>query len=234
LPTNNRYWGTYASFIKVLGQSIEYRNMVITMVSYLNLKPGDEVLDAGCGNGQWICWYRDLVGKIVGVDGQPEMLAAARLKLGQDKKVELVHANLNQRMPFADGSFDEIVNVLVLGYLQNRDLALDELVRVLRPGGRIAIATPIDGAKFYKILKEEAKHRKSEGSFLRDLKRLPLGLIAIGYGKVAELKCWVGEYHFYSQNELEQALVERGLKIIYSGQAYAKQGLVIVAEKPGL
>lgn len=63
------------------------------------------------------------------------MLALARRRLGEDAALHVV--DLRDRLPFADGAFDDVVASLVLHYLEDWEPTLAELRRVLRPGGRL-------------------------------------------------------------------------------------------------
>ncbi|GAA3546267.1 hypothetical protein GCM10022419_028010 [Nonomuraea rosea] len=63
------------------------------------------------------------------------MLELARRRLGDDTALHVV--NLNDRLPFADGAFDDVVASLVLHYLEDWGPTLAEMRRVLRPGGRL-------------------------------------------------------------------------------------------------
>jgi SAM-dependent methyltransferase len=63
------------------------------------------------------------------------MLALARRRLGDDVALHVV--DLRDRLPFADGAFDDVVASLVLHYLEDWGPTLAEIRRVLRPGGRL-------------------------------------------------------------------------------------------------
>lgn len=86
------------------------------------------VLDAGCGDG----WITACVTapELVAIDQSEASVEAARAR-GLDARV----ADL-QELPFADGSFDVVMCNHVLYHVADRSRALDELSRVLRPGGR--------------------------------------------------------------------------------------------------
>ncbi|WP_432154019.1 class I SAM-dependent methyltransferase [Streptomyces tricolor] len=96
---------------------------------------GRRILDAGCGSGPLSAALRDRGAVVTGVDASAGMLALARRRLGDDADLHL--ADLNDRLPFADGAFDDVVASLVLHYLEDWGPALAELRRVLRPGGRL-------------------------------------------------------------------------------------------------
>ncbi|MFE0389680.1 class I SAM-dependent methyltransferase [Streptomyces bungoensis] len=96
---------------------------------------GRRILDAGCGSGPLSAALRDRGAVVTGIDASAAMLALARRRLGDD--VALHEGDLRDRLPFADGAFDDVVASLVLHYLEDWGPALAELRRVLRPGGRL-------------------------------------------------------------------------------------------------
>lgn len=96
---------------------------------------GRRILDAGCGSGPLAAALRDRGAVVTGIDASAGMLALARQRLGDDMALHLV--DLNDRLPFADGAFDDVVASLVLHYLEDWGPALAEMRRVLRPGGRL-------------------------------------------------------------------------------------------------
>ncbi|POX55135.1 SAM-dependent methyltransferase [Streptomyces sp. Ru71] len=96
---------------------------------------GRRILDAGCGSGPLSAALRDAGAVVTGVDASAAMLALARRRLGDEADLHL--ADLSDRLPFADGAFDDVVASLVLHYLEDWGPTLNELRRVLRPGGRL-------------------------------------------------------------------------------------------------
>jgi SAM-dependent methyltransferase len=96
---------------------------------------GRRILDAGCGSGPLSAALRDRGAVVTGIDASAGMLALARRRLGADADLHV--ADLSDRLPFADGAFDDVVASLVLHYLEDWGPTLAELRRVLRPGGRL-------------------------------------------------------------------------------------------------
>lgn len=96
---------------------------------------GRRILDAGCGSGPLTAALRDRGAVVTGVDASAGMLALARRRLGEHAALHVV--DLRDRLPFADGAFDDVVASLVLHYLEDWGPTLAELRRVLGPGGRL-------------------------------------------------------------------------------------------------
>lgn len=123
------------------GRSRAYRRDVLDLAG---IGPGDRVLDIGCGTGtQAIAAWRRIQpqGSVVGVDISGKMLAAARRKarrIGLDIPFQKADA---VRLPFDAGRFDVVTITTVMHMIpeRERDLALKEASRVLRPGGRLLL-----------------------------------------------------------------------------------------------
>ena len=104
-------------------------------------RPGDEVLDVGCGPGFYVVDILDIVGEngaVTGVDTSAAMLAIAGRKAGDRPNVRLLEGEAT-KLPVGDASVDRAISVQVFEYLSDVDAALAELMRVVRPGGRVVI-----------------------------------------------------------------------------------------------
>lgn len=101
-------------------------------------RPGDKVLDVGCGTGALLeSVSRASPGACLsGVDLSPEMLAVASARLGGSAELSEGRAD---NLPFTDAAFDMVVSTSVLHYLRRPDAALTEMERVLKPGGRAVV-----------------------------------------------------------------------------------------------
>lgn len=113
------------------------------------------VLDVACGTGALTRALAECVGpsgQVRGLDASPEMLAVAARK---NLQVEWVLGRA-EALPFVDGSFDAVASQFGLMFFQEPAAALREMVRVLRPGGRLAVAVcdALDRSPGYAALDE--------------------------------------------------------------------------------
>jgi SAM-dependent methyltransferase len=119
----------------------------------LGLRGDEQVLDMGCGRGAVLLMAAKLLprGRAVGLDlwrtvdqsgNSMEMTLENAEREGVRDRVELKTGDITQ-MPFPDGSFDVVLSALAIHNIKDRQArlkAIDEAVRVLKPGGRLVIA----------------------------------------------------------------------------------------------
>jgi ubiquinone/menaquinone biosynthesis C-methylase UbiE len=113
------------------------------LVSLSGARPGDRILDVGCGPGYLTRLSADAVapgGTAVGLDASPNAITYAQRLTQQDNCSFQV--GLAESLDAPDGSFDVVVSSLAIHHLPEdlRPQALQEMFRVLRPGGRLLIA----------------------------------------------------------------------------------------------
>lgn len=121
----------------------------LAVLSTLSLQLGESVLDAGCGTGLLLELLAQSVGTTgvaAGVDYSEDMLAVARRRCGDFPQVSFTRSSV-ETLDFDNGTFDAVSCTQVLLYVDNVKQALAEMVRVLKPGGRLVIVeTDWDGA----------------------------------------------------------------------------------------
>ena len=107
----------------------------------LGARPGERVLDAGCGPGFYVAEVLERVGpqgSVAGVDASRPMLAVAAKRCEGHGNVSFHEGDVTA-LPVGDSDFDRALSVQVLEYVEDIPAALGELLRVLRPGGRVLI-----------------------------------------------------------------------------------------------
>ena len=116
----------------------------------LGLRPGDRVLDMGCGAGRHAFEAYRRGADVIAFDQDADELATVREWFAAMREAGEVPAGAEAdvkegdalALPFADGEFDRIVAAEVLEHIHADVDAIKELVRVLRPGGTLAISVP--------------------------------------------------------------------------------------------
>jgi SAM-dependent methyltransferase len=116
----------------------------------LGLRPGDRVLDMGCGAGRHAFEMYRRGGDVIAFDQDGDELAGVLDLFGAMRDAGEVpdgaEADIKQgdalSLPFADGEFDRVVAAEVLEHIPHDTDAIAELVRVLRPGGTMAVTVP--------------------------------------------------------------------------------------------
>lgn len=116
-------------------------------VADLGLRPGDAVLDAGCGTGRALPALRAAVGPtgtVLGADATPAMLSAA-IRADRHRDAALALTDVS-RLPLRDGCLDAVFGAGLISHLPDPEAGLRELARVVRPQGRLALFHPVGRA----------------------------------------------------------------------------------------
>lgn len=100
---------------------------------------GDRVLDVACGTGALTLAAAKIAGSsgaVVGLDPNSDMLAVARAKPAAIEWLE----GMAESLPFPDNRFDAVVSQFGFMFFEDKRKAISEMMRVLKPGGRLAVA----------------------------------------------------------------------------------------------
>jgi len=137
-------WAKYYDLVvqlMALGQASRLRRRTIERAQ---IKPGERILDVGCGTGDLTLLAKKVAGpsgQVAGLDAAPEMIEVARGKAAHKQTDVDFRVGVVERLPFPDGSFDVVLSSLMMHHLPDdlKPQALAEIRRVVKPNGRLLI-----------------------------------------------------------------------------------------------
>ncbi len=110
-----------------------------TLLEMLGPLDGQRALDVGCGDGAFSLMLARRGAEITGLDRDPVMIATARRRAEIEKTPAQFVQGTAASLPFPDATFDRVLAVTVLCFVDDAAPAIAEMARVLRPGGRLVI-----------------------------------------------------------------------------------------------
>jgi len=214
---------------RVFGQDLSQFNVLDmeqlnTLIEQLDLKTEETVLDLGCGNGRIAEYISDLTGaKVTGLDFANQLIRTAQERTA-DRKNRLIYVVGNMdELAFDEGSFDAVISIDTLYFVESIDVTVKNLRKLLRPPtGRLAIffdqsVNPDESRDI--LLPENTKVGKA-------LKNNGLTYRAIDFTSNSR-QIWIREIH--AAEELKELFIKEGNKDIYEDREKdAKQTLEVV------
>jgi SAM-dependent methyltransferase len=122
-------------------------------------RPGDRTLEIGAGLGEHLRYEQLDDQEFHAIELRETMAEALR---GSFPEVHAVVGDCQERLPFGDGSLDRVIAIQVLEHLPDLPSALDEVQRVLVPGGRLAVVIPCEGGLGYALGRRVTSQRLFE------------------------------------------------------------------------
>ncbi len=121
------------------------RRLRLMFADDLQVASGDHVLDVGCGPGRLTRLLAKRVaphGSVDGIDASPQMIKRAAAKARKQGIPASFQVGYAQHLPFADNTYDAVACILVLHHVAADDqlTAVEQMYRVLKPGGRLLMA----------------------------------------------------------------------------------------------
>jgi ubiquinone/menaquinone biosynthesis C-methylase UbiE len=129
------------------------------ILNLLNPKPGEMILDAGCGTGIFTGDILSSGSEVIGLDLSLPMLKRAALKF-KGYPFQIVLADM-LKVPFPESFFDKVVSVTALEFIEDGKAAIKELFRVTKRGGTVVAATLNSLSPWALRRSVEAKERHS-------------------------------------------------------------------------
>ena len=133
----------FVTYLDRLGQAPAMEDFRTRFLDRLPYRPGDRILDAGCGIGSDTRLLQKRLGstgQVVGLDASHHMLQHAR-SIPCENTPEFVHGNVTH-IPFASASFNGVYCNRVLMHLQDPLTAVRDMLRILKPGGWMVLFEP--------------------------------------------------------------------------------------------
>lgn len=187
-------WAHYYDFIVSLalfGKDKALREMTAEMAQ---IKPGDRVLDVGCGTGSLTIAAKaraGSTGKVFGIDAALEMIDVARSKAARAGLEIEFRVGLIESLPFADNSFDVVLSSLMMHHLPDHPKVkgLAEIYRVLKPGGHLLIVDMNRPTALHIKILAALLIREKMDTGAQDL---PTMMKGVGFGQIESKDTWSG------------------------------------------
>jgi ubiquinone/menaquinone biosynthesis C-methylase UbiE len=178
----------------------------------LDVQAGDRVIDLGCGTGRHVLELSKRPGVIHGADISRHDLRVARYLLEIMRRRDEVRARVHwlqmagERLPFRDAAFDRVICTETLEHVDDDSVLARELVRVLKPGGILAVSVPDEYSEkvFWKLSKN---YRTHAGGHVRVYERTRIVALlrsaglrpyAVRYRHSLETLYWLSHIAFWS------------------------------------
>ena len=228
------FWERYFDFYDTLNRSIPYRRMIEKQADLLEPLAGCKVLDAGTGTGNAAVELLQRGSQVIGIDFCEAALRKCQLKVPQG---DFRFGDLTRPLEFEPDSFDRVSCCCVLHVLNrpSQGFAVGEFLRVLKPGGLVAVCVFASGFRPWRVyletLREQRKSTSLPGTVAFGIRYLLDTVRILYYVWQIKRREKSGHYHFFERADLSAVLEEAGFQNIRVESIFASQGWAAVASK---
>ena len=228
------FWERYFIVYDTLNLSPLYQRLVSRHAELLQPASGDDILDAGAGTGNVTRLLAVPGARVIGIDFCAPALVQCRRKV---PSAEFRQADMTKPLPFETASFDKIACSVTLHFLEpeRQQFAMQELLRVLRPGGHLALSVFNAGFNPLRIYWETLRELVRKEGVLKGVQiavRCLIDTILILYYqwriKMGER---AGIHQYFTTDTLRRTLEAVGFSAITIETVYAGQCLMASAMK---
>lgn len=244
-----KFWREYGEVYQSLEKSGPYRALKRAILELIEPTQNSIWLDAGCGpiSMSRLIWEKSqrAVKQIIAVD---IILEPAKRTLGKIKPlpvIELQYSNIGERQHFSENFFDGIIGNLIFPYcveFEGRDGngalkgVLEEMYRILKPGGQLVWSTPKNNVRFEWVFLASIPDMLNVIEYIKkpkeELTRVYQGMAILKHALMIQKKGQIGVYHFLPIEELKSLLQEIGFVRTVFRKTFASQVWVISCSKP--
>lgn len=232
---NTSFWKRYFIVYDYLNELIPYQELLESVLTALEIKKNDFILDVGSGTGNLSVLLEKRGANVTGIDSSREGIDVHRKK---QPHLNIILSDIQNPLPFVDNSFDKICsnNTIYTIPLEKRAYLFKELHRVLKGGGRIVISNLALGFKPYQIyLSHIQSSMKKKGLWqtMFTLVKLTIPTVKIFYyNYLIDKENKNGLYRFMDKDEQYELLKSSGfVNVSTDFKTYASQAILNVADK---
>ena len=139
MPSGNKNLFSPALFFRWFSRfNFRRRQECSTILRWLDARPGEAILDVGCGDGYYDALVSKTGARVLGIDIHPRMLPFAQ-KHYSDERTEFMFMDAEQ-MDLPGRAFDKVMSLCVVEHFSRDDAVLQNISRLLKPGGRFVFS----------------------------------------------------------------------------------------------